>query len=180
MAPKHGKFIPSLPNIVPETMYHSKLRWLQKRYRRSWVAIILAFFASCDSTLRTYFLVIGLVMRKPVQASAFQSQMLKRRNGLRLWSDMWKWPSGLMCILIHHHGNRHIIYRCVCVLVWVSACECMCILCLCLCALRWILSYFCTCAQGPKKAHRHGWKYPFILLCIVIRHAWHSDMTVFM
>lgn len=39
---------------------------------------------------------------------------------------MWKWPSGL----IHHHGNRHIIYRCACSLV--TACVlCACVMDMC-------------------------------------------------
>lgn len=64
------------------------------------------------------------VTRTPARARTLQSQIVKRRNGLCLWSNMRKWPSGLMCILIHHHGNGHIIYRCVAVGLssWMHAC----------------------------------------------------------
>lgn len=87
MATTRGKYIFSVPNIMPETtMYHPS----SGGYKDAIVAGIFAFFASCDSALGAYFLVIGIVMGNAAQTSALQSQMVKRRNGIRLWSDMWK------------------------------------------------------------------------------------------
>lgn len=88
VALKCGKHVLTWASIMPETtVCHLSSVGC---YHRSYVATLLAFFASCDSTLRTFFLVIGLVMGNPAQACALQSQMVKSRNGLRLWSDMWK------------------------------------------------------------------------------------------
>lgn len=114
MAPDCGKHIlPSVDMKPLMTMCQSIRVGYGPTVKESYAATIFGVLTSCDLALRTYFLVTGLVMENPAQASALQSQMVKRRNGLHLWSDMWKWPSGLMCILIHHHGNGHIIYRCV-------------------------------------------------------------------
>lgn len=103
MGPKCSKCIRRLQKLMPKTTTCQSSGGYKTVIKN---AMWSTFSASCDSAFRTYFFVIGIVMGNTDQGSGLRSQTVKRRNGLRLWSDVWKLPSGLFWILIHHHGNH--------------------------------------------------------------------------